>query len=89
MLPNLVWAKLAVVNVNGACERDKNEFTLTLPLALFAFVENPGEPFTFFMYVPELAGLGADVGGEFCGDVFGLNDNATIDELTASIGRKH
>lgn len=39
----------------------------------------------------ELAGLGAlaDVGGEFCGDVFGLNDNALNDELTASIGRKH
>lgn len=37
----------------------------------------------------ELAGLGAEVGGEFCGDVFGLNDNALIDELTASIGRKH
>lgn len=90
VLPNLVWAKLAVVNINGACERDKNEFTLTLPLVLLVFVENPGEPFTFlFMYVAELAGLGAEVGGEFCGDVLGLNDNAAIVELTTSIGRKH
>lgn len=37
----------------------------------------------------KLAGLGAEVGGEFCGDVFGLNDSALNDELTASIGRKH
>lgn len=34
-------------------------------------------------------GEGADVGGELCGDDFGLKDNTLIDELTDSIGRKH
>lgn len=50
VLPNFVAAKLAVVNVSGACERGKNEFptTLLLPLPL-PFVCEPGEPFTFFM----------------------------------------
>lgn len=35
------------------------------------------------------AGEGADVGGELCGDDFGLKDNTLMDELTDSIGRKH
>lgn len=33
--------------------------------------------------------LDADVGGEFCGEFFGLNDSAPSDVLMASIGRKH
>lgn len=33
--------------------------------------------------------LDADVGGEFCGEFFGLKDKAPSDVLTASIGRKH
>lgn len=73
------------MNVSGACERGRNE--LLTPL-LPVFDVEPGEPFDFIK-LPEFAGLGADVGGEFCGEVFGLNDNALSEELTASIGRKH
>lgn len=88
VLPNFVAAKLAVVNVSGTCERGKNE--LPPPLFVPAVDVDPGEPFAFFMkLLAELAGLGAEVGGEFCGDIFGLNDNALNDELTTSIGRKH
>lgn len=99
VLPNFVWAKVAVVNVNGACDRVKNELPTDVlpPLPLELAVETvalPGELLGFFVKLPELelataAGDGADVGGELCGDDFGLKDNTLIDELTASIGRKH
>lgn len=46
VLPNFVAAKLAVVNVSGACERGKNE--LPTPL-LVPFDVEPGEPLAFFM----------------------------------------
>lgn len=73
MLPNLVWAKVAVVNVNGAWDRGRNELA------------GAGLVVTVALNV----GLGADVGGEPCGDVFGLKLKLLRFVLTASIGRKH
>lgn len=73
VLPNLVWAKVAVVNVSGAWDLGKNELAgagLVVSVAL-------------------KVGLGADVGGEPCGEVFGLRLSALRFVLTASIGRKH
>lgn len=86
MLPNFVWANVAVVNVSGACVRFKNvEATLVLAVPFVPFF---GKLLPFVALADE-AGDDADVDGELCGDDFGLNDNALIDELTASIGRKH
>ena len=73
MLPNFVWANVAVVKVSGAWDLGKNELA------------GAGLVVTVDLNV----GLGADVGGEPCGDVFGLKLSALKLLLTASIGLKH
>lgn len=64
---------MAVVNVSGAWDRGKKELADAGLVASVALND----------------GLGADVGGEPCGDVFGLKLKPLKLLLTASIGRKH
>lgn len=80
MLPNLVWANVAVVNVRGACVRCWRKELLVTPVAGAGLAAR----FPFFN-----VGLDDDVGGDPCGEVLGLKLSPFMLELTASIGRKH
>lgn len=73
MLPNFVCANVAVVNVSVAWDLGKNDAA--------------GAGLVVIVVLND--GLGADVGGEPCGDAFGLKLSPERLLLTASIGRKH
>lgn len=73
VLPNFVCAKVAVVNVSVAWDLGKNDVA--------------GAGLVVIVVLND--GLGADVGGEPCGDAFGLKLSPERLLLTASIGRKH
>lgn len=74
VLPNFVCANVAVVNVIDAWDLGKNEFVGAGLVVMPLFLN---------------VGLGADVGGEPWGEVFGLKQSPFKLELTVSIGRKH